>query len=88
MAKRMIKPIPTVNVIQFKNDQIIDLLSVPANSKGVKAAEDYFSSICLEHGKITAKEKKAYLQHEFDFDDYVEDGDWHVVIFHSTDCYK
>jgi hypothetical protein len=73
------RPVATVNVIEFADDQPIGLASYPDNKKGNEEAEKRFKAIAKENGTFSDEDLEAYVE-----DGIVENGTWKAVLFHST----
>jgi hypothetical protein len=73
------KPVATVNVIEFADDQPIGLASYPDNKTGNGEAEKRFKAIAKENGTFLDEDLDAGVE-----DGIVENGTWKVVLFHST----
>lgn len=72
-------PINTVNVVEFSDDNIIGLTSLPDTPEGNEEANKRFKSIANENETFEEEELEAALD-----DGVIEEGTWKLVLFHST----
>jgi hypothetical protein len=70
--------INTINVVEYIEDSVTNVVSFSDDPEGIKEAEECFIKVISENHNIDEIEKEIFIE-----DGYFEEGDYQAFLTHS-----